>query len=449
MGLKLLAQDVLGGGVQALKETVNSSIWKEYFESGDMSKGVLMKRGERITTENSKNKRTDDNLISSGAGIDVQAGQCAVIVDNGKIVDFCAEPGRYTFDSSTAPSLYAGENKGLKALGKEILNQWAAGGQRFSTQRIYFINMGEIIYTPIKWGCGDIPFHHTDKIINGTPSFELDITLRGNGQTTIKIVDPVKFFTTIGAQKTGTDSDSVVSINDDGILSNLKSGIIDKIGEAISQLGYEQQISYSAIRAKSSDIMRLLNKSLSEEWVGKRGFEVASFSVNGAFVPSEEDIQEIQEMQMIFSKGSNANVANYEIQKTIAEGIKEAGKTGGTSALFGMGIGMNAVGGSSLGNLKDQNAQANQQIAVAAGVTNVWTCSCGAKNSGKFCQECGAKYEAGWTCACGAVNKGKFCQECGNPKPAESTEFTCEKCGWKPEPGAATPKFCPECGDPV
>ena len=449
MGLKLLAQDVLGGGVQALKETVNSSIWKEYFESGDMSKGVLMKRGERITTENSKNKRTDDNLISSGAGIDVQAGQCAVIVDNGKIVDFCAEPGRYTFDSSTAPSLYAGENKGLKALGKEILNQWAAGGQRFSTQRIYFINMGEIIYTSIKWGCGDIPFHHTDKIINGTPSFELDITLRGNGQTTIKIVDPVKFFTTIGAQKTGTDSDSVVSINDDGILSNLKSGIIDKIGEAISQLGYEQQISYSAIRAKSSDIMRLLNKSLSEEWVGKRGFEVASFSVNGAFVPSEEDIQEIQEMQMIFSKGSNANVANYEIQKTIAEGIKEAGKTGGTSALFGMGIGMNAVGGSSLGNLKDQNAQANQQIAVAAGVTNVWTCSCGAKNSGKFCQECGAKYEAGWTCACGAVNKGKFCQECGNPKPAESTEFTCEKCGWKPEPGAATPKFCPECGDPV
>ena len=236
MGLIRLISDVIGGGFQAVGGTINSSIWKEYFESGSMADGVLMKRGEKILTSGGKNKRADDNLISSGSGIDIQEGQCMILVENGKIVEFCAEAGRYTYDASTAPSLYAGENKGLKALGKEILNHWSAGGQRFSTQRVYFINMGEIISAPIKWGCGDIAFHHTTQMLNGAPPIELDITLKGNGQVTIKINDPVKFYTMIGAQVAGNDSDSVIRITDDGILSNLKSGIVDKIAEAIAMM---------------------------------------------------------------------------------------------------------------------------------------------------------------------------------------------------------------------
>lgn len=450
MGLKLLVKDVLGGGVNALKETVNSSIWKEYFESGDMSKGILMKRGKRIVTENGKNKRADDNLISSGAGIDVQEGQCVILVDNGKITDFCAEAGRYTFDSSTAPSLYAGDNKGLKALGKEILNQWSAGGQRFSTQRIYFINMGEIIYTPIKWGSGDIAFHHTSVMANGAPPFEMDITLRGNGQVTVQIVDPVKFFETIGAQKTGTDSASVVSINDEGILSNLKSGVVDKVAESISALGYEQHLPYTAIRSKSSDIRRLLNESLSSEWVGSRGFGICSFSINGAFIPSDEDIQEIQDMQKTFAMGANLNAANYDIQKTVAEGVKNAGEHGGSAALVGLGMGMNAVGGAVLGNMQGQPVTAPSAKETAP----AWTCECGTVITSKFCQNCGkAKPEKEpkeeWICPCGQSNSGKFCMNCGKSKEEALSLFVCEKCGWAQEPGTQAPKFCPECGDPA
>lgn len=454
MGLKLLAKDVFGGLGGALKETVNSSIWKEYFESGDMSKGILMKRGERIITGNSKNTRADNNLISSGAGIDVQEGQCVILVDNGKITDFCAEAGRYTFDSSTAPSLYAGDNRGLKALGKEILSQWSAGGQRFSTQRIYFINMGEIIYTPIKWGSGDIAFHHTSVMANGAPPFEMDITLRGNGQVTVQIVDPVKFFEIIGAQKTGTDSDSVVSINDEGILSNLKSGIVDKVTEAISALGYEQHLPYTAIRSKSDDIRRLLNESLSNEWMGKRGFEICSFSINGAFLPSEEDIQEIQDMQKTFSMGANLNAANYDIQKTVARGIENAGETGGSSALLGIGMGMNAVGGAALGQMQNQMNPNNTGGAPVVENSLAWTCPCGAVVTGNFCQNCGLpkpeeKKTDEWSCGCGQTNTGKFCMNCGKSKEEALSLFVCEKCGWKQEPGTQAPKFCPECGDPV
>lgn len=380
MGLIGLAIDAIGGGFKAINSTLESAMWKEYIGSGDMSGGILMKRGEKILTSGGKNKKADDNQISSGSLIDVQVGQCMVIVENGQIVEFCAQPGRYTYDSSTAPSVMSGGNMWLDTLGEEIAKQWSAGGQRLSTQRVYFINMGEIISAPIKWGCGDIAFHHTTLMLNGAPPIELDITLKGNGQVTIKIVDPVKFFMLIGAQATGSDSDTVIRITDDGIMSNLKSGIIDKVAEAVSTLGYEQPTPYTALRSKSSEIARYLNELLSNEWAGERGFEICSFTVNGSFIPTEEDKDAIQEMQRSFNMSANMNAANYDIQKTMARGFEAAGNNGGANAMFGMGMGMNMMGGAGLGNMTAQPAQNAQQV---------WICSCGTKNTGKFCPECG------------------------------------------------------------
>lgn len=413
MGLISLAADVLGGGWNALKGSVQSSLWKEYFESGDMSDGILMKRAEKIIVSGGKNTKADDNLISSGSGIDVQEGQCMILVENGKIVEFCAVPGRYTYDASSAPSLFSGENKGLKALGKEILNQWSAGGQRNSTQRVYFINLGEIISAPIKWGCGDIAFHHTTQMLNGAPPIELDVTLRGNGQVTIRISDPIKFFQKIGAQATGADSASVIRVTDEGIASNLKSGIIDKVGEAISTLGQNQPTPYTAIRAKSTEITKYMNEFLSNEWTGERGFEICSFTVNGSFTPTEEDKDAIQEMQRSFTMSANMNAANYDIQKTMARGFEAAGQNGGSNAVFGMGMGMNMMGGTGLGNM---TAQPLTQTAPVSPAANGWNCGCGAVNTGNFCQNCGSPRPVPnqWTCSCGTVNTGNFCQNCGS-----------------------------------
>lgn len=425
MGLISFVGDVLGGGWNALAGTAQSAVWKEYFESGDMSDGILMKRGEKILVSGGKNKKADGNLISNGSGIDVQEGQCMIIVENGQIVEFCAKPGRYTYDTSTAPSVFADGHLALQALGQEILTQWSAGGQRFSTQRVYFINMGELIATPIKWGCGDIAYHHTTQMLNGAPPIELDVTLRGNGLVTIKVSDPEKFFKTIGAQKVGADNDAVIRVTDEGIMSNLKSGIVDKVAEAISRLGYEQPLPYTAIRSKSSEIARYMNEFLSEEWVGERGFEICSFTVNGSFTPTEEDKEAIQEMQRTFTMSANMNAANYDIQKTLARGVEAAGQNGGSNALFGMGMGMNMVGGMGLGNMTAQQPQYQQPVQQAAPQpapqpvqqAAAWTCGCGAQNAGKFCSECGSPRPAAeWVCKCGTVNKGKFCSECGSPR---------------------------------
>ena len=486
MGLISLVKDVVGAGLTGLGNTVESSIWKEYFESGDMSDGILMKRGEKILTDKGRNRKADDNQISSGSGIDVQEGQCMILVENGRIVEFCAEPGRYTYDSSTAPSLYAGENKGLKALGKEILAQWSTGGQRFSTQRVYFINMGELIYTPIKWGCGDIAFHHT-QVYRATGSMlELDMTLRANGQCTIQITDPVKFYQSIGAQRAGTDSGSVIRITEDGIMSNLKSGVIDHISSAISALGYEQQVPYTAIKAKTADIKGYLNAELEKEWSGKRGFGIANITINGSPIPTEENKRQLEEMQQSFNMSQNVNAMNYDIQKGYSDaarltgqGMKAAGEQGnfGQATMFG-GMAMGTIGNpnmmAGMGNIQHQplpnqyNPQAQQmtqpvtapaQTPAVAPTTTVttWGCTCGTENDGAFCKMCGSKKPAedgaqekssvSWTCSCGKENEinSRFCTNCGSKKPVVK-KLVCDKCGWTPKEGEQV-RFCPLCGD--
>lgn len=465
MGLISLVKDVVGGGLGALGNTIESSIWKEYFESGDMSDGILMKRGEKILTDKGKNRRADDNQISSGSGIDVQEGQCMILVENGKIVEFCAEPGRYTYDSSTAPSLYAGENKGLKALGKEILSQWSAGGQRFSTQRVYFINMGELIYTPIKWGCGDIAFHHSQVYRATNSILELDMTLRANGQCTIQVTDPVKFYQVIGAQRAGNDGKSVIRISEDGIFSNLKSGIIDHISSAISTLGYEQQVPYTAIKAKTADIKEYLNAEIEAEWAGKRGFGIANISFNGSPVPTDDNRKQLEQMQQSFNMSQNANAMNYDIQKGFSEGFRTAGENGTFSQAAQTGVFMGGTMGGmgGFGNIQNQPMNTPPQPAPTPTptptqpTTDMWVCSCGTQNDGSFCKMCGSKKPVAngtqekstvsWTCSCGKENdvSSRFCSNCGSKKPVVK-KLVCDKCGWTPKEGDQV-RFCPQCGD--
>lgn len=416
-GVREVVTEVGGAGIGSVVGAVSSAAWKEYFQSGDMS-GVLLKSAEKIITAGGKNTKADDNLISSGSGIDIQEGQAMIFVENGQIVEFCAEPGRYTYSSEIAPSFIPGEGQtfgdALKGVGQEIIRQFEAGGQRFTSQRVYFINLCELIAAPIKWGCGDIGFHHC-----GTMGEQLDITIKGNGQLTMKISDPLKFFQNIGAQYTGTDAKVELRADDEEIISNLKTGILDKIGQAISALGATANIPYTAIGAHAAEISTLINNNLSEEWAGIRGFEVVTFTVNGAFTPTDEDKEAIKEMQKAFNMGANTNAANYDVQKTMAEGIKAAGENGGANGVIGVGLGMGYVGQTGLGQMTNQNP-APAAAAVAAPVQGGWTCECGTANSGNFCTNCG---------------KAK-------PAPAAAGGF-CPECGTALTPGA---KFCTNCG---
>ena len=100
--------------------------WKEFFYCDAMDKSVMVKKGQKRTGVRSSNVHGNDNIISNGSGIAVADGQCMIIVEQGKVVEVCAEPGQFTYDTSTEPSIFSGN------LGDSIKASFATVGKRFT-----------------------------------------------------------------------------------------------------------------------------------------------------------------------------------------------------------------------------------------------------------------------------------------------------------------------------
>lgn len=499
MGLIKQVFDAAGG---ALDTTIQSSMFKEYFVSGDMSASVLMKRAEKVITERGQNKKVDDNLISSGSGIDVQENQFMLIVEDGKVVDFCAEPGRYQYDASSAPSMFCGNNKGLKALAKDFVSNLATGGQRFHTQRVYFINMGRI-WEPILWGLGNVGFTHSFQPNPNINPIRRQLMLQCRGSITLRIGNPLAFYKEIGAQMAGGDNSAYISIKsiENTLLSSIKMAVKSAVASAIGQVSRENVVGYAEIMNFEEQITAAINSKMADNSIAKAGFEFFDFFIDGTPELPEKDKAILDNLENEYNLASDPLLASLHVQSAMAEGFKAAGSNpnGGIGSMMGMGLAVGQAGGlGSFGNFQtspqqqqmaQQNAYNQQQqqmeaerqrldeerrqfelekqraaeeaarnaapapVASPANNGETWICECGATNTAKFCVECGAKKpiapaDGTWTCDCGAVNTAKFCPECGAKKPEPKKVLKCDKCGWVAAEGQIT-KFCPECGDPV
>ena len=406
MGLIKAAIETIGAFGNAIGNTLSSS-WVDYFESGDMT-GILMKRGEKIASKGSKNKSGDENIITSGSGIDVQVNQCMILVENGRIVDFCAEPGRYTYDSSTAPSLMSGNNKGLRALASSIGSQFLAGGSRTATQRVFYINLGEI--QGFKWGSGNITFDHWENdIMTGKPVWHIATTLMGNGTYSIHVTDPGVFFQVIGSQKVGADGDGVISRTD--IEPQIKTEAIAAIRQGVGQL--------------TEDV----NAILTQSWNEARGtgiFKIAIGMMDADDV-SKEKIAKYQETKGYTDPSMlGAYMGMGQTQAMQAAG---ANANGAVTGFAGLGMMGGVANGANIAGLMQQGQMQQAQMQQAQMQQT----------------QAQAPQGASWTCSCGSVNTGKFCPNCGAPKPAQAAN-ACPNCGFIIPDPSNPPKFCPECG---
>lgn len=417
MGLIKLAAGAIGAAGGAFNTTTGAA-WTDYFESGDMSGGIIMKRGEKITGPNSRNKG-DANLITSGSGIDVQANQCMIIVENGAIVDFCAEPGRYRYDASSQPSMFTGDNKGLAALAASFASSFAAGGGRTNTQRVFYINLGEI--QGFKWGSGNITFDHWETDWNtGKPCWHIATTLMGNGTYSIQVTDPATFFAVIGAAKAGADGNGLVTRAD--IEPQIKTEAIAAIRQGVAGLS-KLRIGYTDLAANEMQLTKEVDKILDESWAA-RGISVfrIAIAMMDADEKSKSQITKYQETKGYTDPsmlGAYMGIGNTQAMQAAAS--NSAGAMTGFAA-------MNMMGGAGMGSNISQLMQQGQQ----AQPVNSYA----------------AQAQAGttWTCSCGSVNSGKFCPNCGSPKPETPAGAFCPNCGQKFDP-ANMPKFCPNCGN--
>lgn len=416
--------------------------WKEYFYCDAIDKDTLVVKGQKRVGSRSSNTKGSDNIISNGSVIAVADGQCMIIVEQGKVVEVCAEPGEFKFDSSTEPSIFAGN------LGKSILDSFKTMGRRIGfggdtgkDQRVYYFNTKEI--PDNKFGTANpVPFK---VVINEQLGFKLSVDLRFNGIYSYKIVDPILFYTNVCGNVAQSYERSEID-------SMLKGELVQALQPALAVLS-AQGVSYDQIPAHTKEIRDALNVELESEW-GKRGIEVFSMNCGVPSIPEDQrkKLTEWEENAMTM----NPATAAARMTGATADAMRQAAANPNGAMMGFMGMGLAQQQGVTqaanlYGMAAQQQAQAPQQPQQAAPAGDSWTCpSCGKPATGKFCPECGQKKpEAnGWTCSCGTVNMGKFCSNCGQKKPAGVPTYRCDKCGWTPEDPHNPPKFCPECGDP-
>ena len=442
--------------------------WKEYFYCEAIPTNILAVKGQKRTSGRSSNTRGSDNIISNGSVIAVADGQCMIIVEQGKVVDLCAIPGEYTYDTSTEPSLFSGDlSENIGAVFSNIGKRFTFGGKAPKDQRVYYFNTKEL--TGNKYGTpSPVPF----RVVDQRAGIDIDISLRCFGEYSYRITNPMLFYANVcGNVDTAYDRREIEG--------QLKTELLTALQPAFARIS-EMGIRYSALPGHTQELSEALNQVLSAKWRDLRGLEIVSLGVSSVKA-SEEDEQMIKEMQRnaAFMDPTRAAAHLVGAQASAMQSAAQNQGAGPAMAFMGMNMAGNA-GGVSVQSLY----QLGQQQAAAAPAASGWVCpscgaqatgkfcpecgakkpepkpaadswicpSCGTQASGKFCPECGAKKPVvqpdGWVCACGAVNKGKFCPQCGAKKPAGVPQYKCDKCGWEPADPTHPPKFCPECGDP-
>ena len=429
---------LIRAGLNAVGGTLASQ-WKEYFYADALPEDVLATRALKKTKGRFGGSRSeDDNIISNGSVVAVADGQCMMIVDQGRIVDFCAEPGEFVFDEGGEPTIFCGGLSGgnMKAILQTTFERLSYGGQAGRDQRVYYFNTKEIIGN--KYGTpSPVPFRVVDEKLG----LDVDISIRCFGEYSYRIVNPMLFYTNVCGN---VESE----YTRDQIDSQLKSELLTALQPAFARIS-DMGIRYSALPGHTTEIASALNDVLSEKWAQLRGVEIVSFGVSSVKA-SEQDEQMIKELQRnaVFR---NPNMAAAHLVGAQAQAMQDAARNQGGAFTGFMGMNMAHMNsGLNANTLFQMGAQQQAQQTPAQPAANSWKCACGAAATGKFCPECGAKKPEteGWTCQCGAVNKGKFCSECGAKRPAGAPVYRCDKCGWQPEDPTHPPKFCPECGDP-
>lgn len=432
---------LIKAGIGALGGTLADQ-WKEFFYCEALEKDVLVTKGQKRVSGRSSNTKASDNIISNGSVIAVADGQCMIIVDQGKVVEVCAEPGEFKYDTSTEPSIFSGK------LGASIVESFKTLGRRFTfggdtgkDQRVYYFNTKEIIDN--KFGTANpIPFRVVDRNIG----LDIDVSVRCNGVYSYKIVDPILFYTNVCGNVTAAYNRSEID-------TQLKTEFVSALQPAFAKIS-DLEVRPNQLPAHAEDLSEAMNEALTKKWGDIRGLAVVSIALNPITLP-EEDAEMIKSAQRA-AVLRDPTMAAATLVSAQSEAMKAAAsnENGAMMGFMGLGMAQNA-GGVNAQNLfqmgQQQQAQQPQQAQPQAAPANGWKCKCGAVVTGKFCPECGAKKPeetAGWTCKCGAVNKGRFCAECGAKKPEEAPLYRCDKCGWEPKDPKNPPRFCPECGDP-
>lgn len=401
------------GLIRAFSGALGSTLadqWEEYIYCDALSADVLMQKGQARVGGKSSNTKRSENIISDGSKIAVNDGQCMLIVENGKVVDFSAEPGGYIYQTGTEPSMFDSGFQGLKESFKKVGKRFTYGGQPENDQRVYYINTKEIMGNKV--GVGDVPFRDSE--------FGFTMMLKGYGTYSYRITNPIMFYTNV----CGNVQDRFLRSQID---EQLKAEVQHNLQPALGKIALKG-IAYDQLPLYTNEIADELNQELTEDWVENRGISVISVAL-ASITPDAESAKKIAQFQesRVYT---NSRMMGARLGGAQANAMENAANNaaGAMTGFLGMGMAQQAGGANPATFYQNTpeppmpGAAPQQQAPSPASATDGWQCpSCGAQNSGNFCANCGTKRPAQqsgkWVCSCGSENEGKFCPNCGAKRP--------------------------------
>ncbi|HPG64811.1 MAG TPA: SPFH domain-containing protein, partial [Saccharofermentans sp.] len=302
--------------VGVIGTSVSSSVrdqYLEFFTSDSLGQDVLVRRGA-TSIKNGKNKGNSD-IISNGSKIAVPEGTALLLVDNGKVVDFTTEAGMYTWDSSSAPSVLSNLDflDNAKNVVKDTWNRMRMGGELAQQQRIYYVNMLQILNnafgTPTP-----LPYHD--------PEYR-NIYIRMNGYFSFRIADPVAFFKSltgnIGAEYTKLDL-----MGRPAEPLQPRAEFLDRFSEVLNKCGGVDKIMFANLPSEQKRLREYMQQALDEEWMQARGMLVEMVAIN-SITPDDKSRERIEQIDQAknFSSDPNALAAQAILGQT--EAMKLAG----------------------------------------------------------------------------------------------------------------------------
>ena len=401
------------GLIKATVASVKTALgdqWIDYFYCDSLDKNTLAVKGYKKVSGGSSNTKGSDNYITSGSVVAVADGQCMMIVEQGKVIDICDEPGEYIFDSERSQGVFTNEpENAVDLLFEKVKDRFFHGGQTTLDQRVYYFNTKEI--TGNRFGTPSaVPFRVVDKNVG----IDIDVSIRCFGTFSYRVSNPLLFYKNVCGNFD-------YEYKRDKIDEQIESEVISSLQPCFARLS-ETGIRYSSLPLHTEEICDVMNSILSDKWLNLRGIEIVSFAIKG-LKANEDDENMIKELQRnaTFKDPTMAAAQLVGAQSDAMKAAASNTSAGAAAAFIGMNMASNSTGMNvgelfSMGGI--QHSESDSSIS----------------NSDS------------WTCSCGSVNSMKFCPNCGQKKPEQNKTKFCEECGYKLSDGEIAFKFCPNCG---
>ena len=398
------------GLIKAITSSVSSGVgdqFKVFVSCPTIAQNVLIQKG--TVNHGDGSKHYSEEVIPNGSKIVVPQGMAMMVIDNGAIKEFTAEPGDYTYDTSTEPSVFTGGlGRGILDTIKNIGNRITFGGQTAKDQRVYYINLLKI--PDNKFGSPQ-PRKITDDKYG-----MLEVTF--NGAYVFQVVDPAILVTSvIGANPKDTIT------YDEVIGGQLKMKFVEQLTRAITEVMRKHRIPFGDIGMYGTDISNEMNTILDESWRKEYGLEIVDVAINDLNLTdaSMERVNKIDDATIF----SNPALQSGLMASASADAMKAAAGNESGAMMGFMGMGMAQAQGANMIGAVNQNytgVQPSQPTPTPApepgtlfgGVTvahpdvtvqepvptevheeqaQTFCPDCGTLKVGKFCTNCGKSLE--------------------------------------------------------